>query len=425
MVSSEGAEWKRQRSIATPAFNETSDSFLWIEMTRILKEWFEELDSRPDDSDGSISFETVGDLSQLTLLTQLTILIGASAGFAFWKDDRLALRTILEQSTRVSNLAIKALTPKWLFALSSRVHLPVVSKILSHTNGIYAAVRVHMLDLVSDSRAWVVGRKASQMDAGLLRYLVEANMAESKHRALSDDELLANIFVLLIAGNETSAHAISLAVALLALYPIVQEKVYQETLGVWPDSVSESTTMAYEKCMPKLKYTGATFHETLRLFPTISRLCKVTHSDATLTAHRFTCTATGEVSHVMPVFTVPVKEGSLVMIDILALHKNPIYWGKDAEEFRPERFIDTDTYRWPRDAFFAFSSGPRNCLGQRIALTLGVCVLANLVRRYQITLPAHLEGKPFEEQKRLLLRWIPGVTMTPLDCRVRLRRRDN
>jgi hypothetical protein len=27
-----------------------------------------------------------------------------------------------------------------------------------------------------------------------------------------------------------------------------------------------------------------------------------------------------------------------------------MYWGVDATAFKPEKFIDTDTYRWPRDA---------------------------------------------------------------------------
>ena len=33
------------------------------------------------------------------------------------------------------------------------------------------------------------------------------------------------------------------------------------------------------------------------------------------------------------------------MLFFVALH-----WGEDVTEFKPERFIDTDAYRWPRDA---------------------------------------------------------------------------
>jgi hypothetical protein len=27
-----------------------------------------------------------------------------------------------------------------------------------------------------------------------------------------------------------------------------------------------------------------------------------------------------------------------------------IHWGEDVDKFKPERFIDTETYKWPRDA---------------------------------------------------------------------------
>ncbi|KAJ7671721.1 hypothetical protein B0H17DRAFT_888382, partial [Mycena rosella] len=89
-----------------------------------------------------------------------------------------------------------------------------------------------------------------------------------------------------------------------------------------------------------------------------------------------------------------------------------LYWGPDPSEFKRERFVDTETYRWPRDACkpaftnhpsFAFSGGPRSCIGQRFTLALA--------------------AKPIERQRRELLKWKPGVTITPRNCRVRLRRR--
>jgi cytochrome P450 len=116
-----------------------------------------------------------------------------------------------------------------------------------------------------------------------------------------------------------------------------------------------------------------------------------------------------------------------------------MYWGPDAESFKPERFIDTESYKWPRDActshalksssashwvlVLAFSAGPRGCIGQRFAQTESVCVLACLVRTYEISVPERLRAKPFEEQKRSLLGWVPGVTMTPTNCVVGLKRR--
>jgi hypothetical protein len=62
-----------------------------------------------------------------------------------------------------------------------------------------------------------------------------------------------------------------------------------------------------------------------------------------------------------------VPAGSIVLIDLMGIHMNrkshslstpttksglfvALYWGEDVDDFKPERFIDTDTYRWPRDA---------------------------------------------------------------------------
>jgi len=33
-----------------------------------------------------------------------------------------------------------------------------------------------------------------------------------------------------------------------------------------------------------------------------------------------------------------------------------IHWGGDVDKFKPERFIDTETYKWPRDACTSIDS---------------------------------------------------------------------
>ncbi|KAJ7031991.1 hypothetical protein C8F04DRAFT_904106, partial [Mycena alexandri] len=74
-------------------------------------------------------------------------------------------------------------------------------------------------------------------------------------------------------------------------------------------------------------------------------------------------------------------------------------------EFEPERFLDTESYRWPRDAFVAFSADPRTLIGQRFARTESVCSLASLVRNYEISVTEDLQAAAFDEQKRVMLSW--------------------
>lgn len=64
------------------------------------------------------------------------------------------------------------------------------------------------------------------------------------------------------------------------------------------------------------------------------------------------------------------------------------YWGEDVTTFRPSRFIDTDNYRWPRDAFLPFAAGARACIGRQSALVEATAFLARIVAKYKIEVPA-------------------------------------
>ncbi|KAJ8693930.1 hypothetical protein PTI98_008872 [Pleurotus ostreatus] len=440
LVGTEGLDWKRHRRIANPAFNEANNAFVWSETTRFITEWFTEIDkSQASSQVSNVPVDLLKDL------TQLTLLIISSAGFSrrvSWNDDSSLVpppgHTMAFQpavASAIHHTIVKILTPDFLYSLCSKINIPFISPVLRETTASFEALRMHMLEVVSSARAWILdnkgGPKDGKMDAALLRNLVEANLAEgSDYRGLTDDELLSNTFTFLLAGHETSAHTLCFAAVFLALYPEIQDKIYEEAIKLWPDGVPEIADLsAYKDSMPKLEYTIATFHETLRHFPPVSRLGKPVHADTTLKARRFTTNIQHsksadlqEVSNVEE-FVVPIPKGSIVIVDIYGLHLNPVHWGPDVTEFRPDRFIDTESYRWPRDAFLAFSSGPRSCIGQRFSTTESACILASLVRKYEILVPGDLKSLSFEERKKVMLGCTTGITLTPTSARVELKKR--
>jgi hypothetical protein len=94
-------------------------------------------------------------------------------------------------------MVTKVLVPGWATRLAQVVYVPFVSSHLVETEESFDSLKMHMLDVVSLARAWIAGGKKTQMDAGLLRNLVEANMENEGGgaRHLSDDELLSDTFV--------------------------------------------------------------------------------------------------------------------------------------------------------------------------------------------------------------------------------------
>ncbi|EEB89366.1 hypothetical protein MPER_12543 [Moniliophthora perniciosa FA553] len=281
-------------------------------------------------------------------------------------------------------------------------------------------IKLHMLELVALARTWIESAdKDKTLDAALLRNLVEANGAEEGSKRLNDGELLSNAFVFLVAGHETTAHSLSFMIAFMAIYPDVQRKVLDEVSSLTDNNLS--SPLSYKEHMSKLVYTTAVFHESIRLCTVAPRLGRVAIADTTLQARRFKLGPDGSAQDVEE-FPVNIKRGSQVLLDISAVHMNPIHWGKDVNEFRPERFIDTDTYRWPRDAFLAFSTGHRSCIGQKFSTTESLCLVANLVRKFEILPPPDLQGRPFSDQKSIT-DWKTWLTTTPSNARVSLRKR--
>jgi cytochrome P450 len=240
VVSVEGSNWKRHRSVAMSAFNEANVALIWSETLRVINEWFEQLDAAGPDVA----------VDMLPPMTQATLLAFATAGFGrrvSWTADstaepppgcRLTFRSAVMDS--VNNVIFRALVPGWFYQFSSLIKVPYLSSRALLTQLAFDDLRTHMLDLVASARADITsGERSGASGAALLQNLVEANMnQDGDAKKLTEGELLSNIFAFLLAGHETSSHTLCFAFVLLALYPECQKKIYEEVTRLWPADVS-------------------------------------------------------------------------------------------------------------------------------------------------------------------------------------------
>jgi cytochrome P450 len=68
----------------------------------------------------------------------------------------------------------------------------------------------------------------------------------------------------------------------------------------------------------------------------------------------------------------------------IAMGRSKKLWGPDAAEFKPERFLGSNSADVHPHAWRPFEKGPRNCIGQELALIEMKVVLAMTVREFEI-----------------------------------------
>lgn len=90
--------------------------------------------------------------------------------------------------------------------------------------------------------------------------------------------------------------------------------------------------------------------------------------------------------------SISVKKGQTIFISINAVNQDPKMFGQDADEFKPERWIN-NTFGEKSSAtvgvyssILTFLSGPRACIGYRFALLELKAALVTIVDEFQFEL---------------------------------------
>jgi len=87
-----------------------------------------------------------------------------------------------------------------------------------------------------------------------------------------------------------------------------------------------------------------------------------------------------------------------------------------------EEMVDLVQYRF---LVAGFSMGPRNCICHHFALAEAVCIISLLIRRFEVLVPASLEGKTIEEKKRQVLALRPGISTSASNAWLHIKERRN
>lgn len=75
----------------------------------------------------------------------------------------------------------------------------------------------------------------------------------------------------------------------------------------------------------------------------------------------------------------------VILVSPYIQHMDKEVWGPDAEEFRPERWLDVDglAQNVAQYSYMPFSRGPRDCIGSRFALLEAKTIMSMMYRHFE------------------------------------------
>lgn len=327
LLTSEGADWKRNRKLAAPAFQAKSlehyTDIIRNTTRKALDEW------KPGETR-----DLHADLMAITADIVVAALFDASIG-----DTRAITAHVHEIEAQLALRLKRPLTvmDKWPLASNRRFRhaLREIERLIA---GFIEAQRRH-----------------PSANRSLLRALMDARFDDGG--GLSDKQLRDELVTLFLAGHDTTAITLGWSFYLLSQHPEYLPRLREEWQKADP-AVSARDPFAGKPL------THGVIHEAMRLFPPAYMFGREALEDLELGGYH-------------------IRKGEAVILSPWVLGRNP-EWYPDPERFLPERWMDGLESRLPRFAFIPFGGGPRICIGQGFALLEAALMLEEIGRRFSL-----------------------------------------
>jgi cytochrome P450 len=177
---------------------------------------------------------------------------------------------------------------------------------------------------------------------------------EDTGEPMTEEALIGEVLVLLLAGHDTTANTLA-----WLLYLVAGDKKIQQRL------IDTARAMTDPQDCIRNDYFHAVINEAMRLYTP----GWIADREA-LTDDQY-----GKFSY---------PAGSIIITYFYGLHRSSAHW-PDAEAFRPERFLDENGKIRKMNAFFPFGAGPRMCIGNNFAMAEMCCFLWSFFSHFAIS----------------------------------------
>ena len=187
----------------------------------------------------------------------------------------------------------------------------------------------------------------------LLNMLLQARY-EDTGQPMTEEALISEVLVLLLAGHDTTSNTLS-----WLLYLVAGDSEVQQRLAAIAKTITNTSDAI------RNDYFNAVINESMRVYPP----AWIADREA-LTADHY-----GDYSY---------PAGTVVVTYFYGLHRSPDYW-ENAAGFDPERFLDENGKLRKRNAFYPFGAGPRMCIGNNFAMAEMCCFLQAFFSKFNVS----------------------------------------
>ncbi|KIP05242.1 hypothetical protein PHLGIDRAFT_163819 [Phlebiopsis gigantea 11061_1 CR5-6] len=234
--------------------------------------------------------------------------------------------------------------------------------------------------LVEEKKAALLTESRSSRD--IFSVLVQANVSQDPKGRLTDEELVAQMATLVLAGHITTATTLTFLFHELSCHQEYQHKMREEIVQARArlrERGAEDFSMEELEGMPLV---SAAVKETLRYHPPVYHIFRNAIADDVLPLETPIKSASGEYTS-----EIPIGAGQHVVLSVCTYQRLPEIWGEDADQWNPLRFVEGNIEKESKMGLYAnlmaFAEGNRGCIGWRFTILETMAIVVDLVENFK------------------------------------------